>query len=118
MKHILIVLLLSVAGWAQDTPKSATAVPWNTGNDFLQVCSDTSDYSMQSLECVSYVMGVWDGFVLGKPGQSYCINDEATPLQLKRIVVKYISAHPERAHTATASLTIDAIQAAFPCPSK
>jgi len=123
MKRVLILILLSGASWAQDAPKKAPEQPqalgalWDRGNDFMRTCAETPDRSVQGAACVAYIMGVWDGFFFGKPGQAYCISDDATPLQLKRIVVKYISDHPEKAHKPSLELVIFAINEAFPCPS-
>ena len=121
---MLIVFVLSVACSPQDAPKKAVdqsqfpLALWDTGNQFLATCADVPDRSIQTAECVAYVMGVWDGFVFGEVRHSLCVNDYATPLQLKRITVNYIAAHPEKAHKASVLLVTDALKEAFPCPTK
>lgn len=47
-----------------------------------------------------------------------CIPDQATVLQLARVVVKWLGDHPERLHEAQSVLIVKALQDAFPCKSE
>ena len=72
----------------------------------MQVCSDSSTYSIQSMECVSYVMGVWDGFVLGKRANRFVSAMKRSILQLEKIVVTaYVSERPELAQHCRSRLS-------------
>jgi hypothetical protein len=44
-----------------------------------------------------------------------CIPDDATPLQLARVLVKWLHEHPGRLHELKSPLTMAALTDAFPC---
>jgi hypothetical protein len=46
-----------------------------------------------------------------------CLPDKAPTAELARVLVKWLRDHPERLHELKMSLTIDAFNAAFPCPA-
>jgi hypothetical protein len=44
-----------------------------------------------------------------------CIPEKVPPLQLARVVVKWLREHPEKLHEPISGLVTDAINAGFPC---
>jgi hypothetical protein len=104
-----------------------------TGNEFLAGCGDMPDSSPTSPtappefdwgRCQGYVIGIDDGVqlaydIVGQP-QPYCVPSEVTTGQLIRVLIKFIKDHPEKAHSKTKVLEVEAFINAFPCkqPSK
>ena len=91
---------------------------FDTGNDFLAACEHPKDERV-NFACTYYVFGVSDGidFTQRSENSVYCLNPRATMAQERNIVIHFMQAHPERAHTATVALISGALAAAFPCPN-
>ena len=80
------------------------------------------------MACLYYVNGFVTGINYGtgfaeektkqKVPTPFCDPKGVETGQLLRIVLKYISNHPENAHLPTARLIMLALGEAYPCPSK
>ena len=95
-----------------------------TGNEFLEMCEETlSDDSNKSLSftagyCVGAIHVTGDLLPFANDsitGPKVCLPPSATNKQVTRIVVKHLKDHPESLHLNSTSLTIVALQDAFPC---
>jgi Rap1a immunity proteins len=69
--------------------------------------------------CLSYVAGVWDGYVLHKVLSSspykVCTPKGLRSSQLARVVLKYFKEHPEDLHYSASEQALIALEKAFPC---
>jgi hypothetical protein len=98
-------------------PSLGSAAP--TGNDLLKECRAADNPSDaleegEALSCVQYIGGVADAFAYLEPTR-YCPPDYVTRDQTRRIVVKWLNAHPEKLHHDAAVLTLEALVNTFPC---
>jgi hypothetical protein len=130
MKRLgLIVILALCMSVSLATTQEHHQSVWNSGNDFLPLCGDMTDSptvppDFHWGECLGYIRGVDDGVemaydIMGQ-SQPYCIPSEVTSGQMSRVLIKFIKDHPEKAHSKTSVLEIEAFMNAFPCkqPSK
>ena len=76
----------------------------------------TPEQHLHYAACVSYVLGVADGYYLGSNGGSCVPNKgEVTSGQLGLVVFKYLDEHPEELHLHAGVLVVRALKKAFPC---
>ena len=102
------------------------------GNYLLRSCNylvaATTDSRLADRHYVGFCDGLTNGIVtmgyaqrpLLPPGSPLLIcppEYTPSPLQLARIVIKYVNDNPEKLHFESAVLTLLAIQKAFPCPA-
>ncbi len=143
MRHacLLVVLLLATPGStsviAQDQPRVIgedqrrlmTLAPdsselvgqeLSTGNELLARCGHAlgeqpgpRDIAAASA-CRSLVRSVLDMASLAR-SLGVCSPDEVTVIQAVRVVVSYLNAHPEELYQRDTTLTLRALQRAFPC---
>ena len=108
----LCLLLIPVPASGQAT----TVMTFDRGNDFLAACEHPKD-ELTNYACTYYVFGVADGidFTSGREKPVYCLDPHATMTQERSIVIRFMQAHPDRTHLATAALISDALRDAFPC---
>lgn len=101
---------------AQTTPHEAF---W-TGNDLYEACGRA-----RSPACLAYVAGVTDGWSLLEAtmvstGQvdkkRWCSPKGASTGQMRDVVGQYLERNPQNRHFSAASLTLEALAQAFPCP--
>lgn len=107
-----------------------------SGNDLYHACEAREDQSLSSF-CIGYVIGTWDGMVIGAVSAFYgasskgasvddinliwplvlgvCQPAGVTNEQIKDIFVKYLSEHPENRQVPARFLLLDAMREAFPC---
>ncbi|WP_079501617.1 Rap1a/Tai family immunity protein [Paraburkholderia hospita] len=121
MKKTILLALVALSGMpciilAQSQP----------GNFWLEQCTDPVLDSV----CLGYVHGLADGIdattivlnnsFAGKPNERlmYCIPHRVTTGQARDVFVHYLQAHPGSRHQPASGLFINAMQEAFPCPSK
>lgn len=104
---------------------ACTGVMASDGNDLLKWCKNASSDTpeIQSSFTAGFCLGTMqtvgeltpfinDG--LG-PGFKICPPSEITNGQAARVVVKYIQQNPEKLHLNATTLTIMALQNAYPC---
>jgi hypothetical protein len=120
---LLMLLLVSSVGFAADSKGASN----KTGNDLLPSCSlavdamDGKNLStaqlMDSANCLAYLSGFIDGYVLGAVGGSpiACFPEDGTVGQVARIVVKWMKDHPEKLNEAAPVCVLTALYNAFPC---
>lgn len=88
-----------------------------SGNDLWTECSATDGYNLGF--CLGFVVGIADamqGTSAGLSSGRVCIPSQVTGEQALDVVVKrYLAQHPEGRHYTAASITTDALAAAFPC---
>lgn len=117
-------------------PTAPTAPFWESGNAFLAGCAPGFEKADQPstqtdievvglLACIGFLHGVTDGMILGTSFANgatnttspapWCMPPTATAIQVGRVLVKYIRAHPETAHESPSVLALYAFRDAFPC---
>jgi Rap1a immunity proteins len=83
-----------------------------TGNKLLEICQD------DAAQCVRYIQGVTDGQLAAITATSrdvaYCIPHESTAVQVKDVVVRFLTDHPELRHRPAAMLVANALANAWP----
>jgi Rap1a immunity proteins len=92
------------------------------GSDILQKDNAVADVGL----CLGYLSGFRDSHTADsliinriKPGLNfYCMPDSVTPGQMARVVVKYLSDHPEVLHKSRPFVVLDSFMKAFPCGQK
>lgn len=96
--------------------EAGSAVMLETGNDLLTVCRGDL---LNILTCTVFLQGVYRGFMGGvafsKANPIICVPEGANGKQMRDIVVKYVTEHPETRHQTADLLTIKALNSAFPC---
>jgi hypothetical protein len=120
---LLLCIALIPGAQTQDEKRASI---WESGNAFLSACADLSESSRTS----GYEQGVCLGFVKGiEAGVSmaydyenrtapFCVPDEVTNGQMLRVLTKFITDHPEKAHYQTRVLELEALMKTFPCETK
>jgi len=100
-----------------------------SGTEFMRVCSPAGGGAGNDAQrlrseatCNAWVEGFADGFtvhdeLLGVPraDRMVCIPRNATNVQIIRVIGKYISGNPDKAHRATRLVASLALAQAFPC---
>jgi hypothetical protein len=100
-----------------------------SGCNFLEICSAVdSDQKgdpvriQNDAACLGWVEGFRDGFtvhdeLLGVPRKDriVCIPSGVTSVQLVRVIKKYLTDNPDKAHRATRLVASVALAGAFPC---
>jgi hypothetical protein len=128
--YVLFLLLINPTSVLKSresaTPQGSHAIS-ASGNVFADFCKHLDDvenlrYVSENGVCIGWVQGftqgvtVTDEFLqIPKEKRMMCPPDEVTFGQYSRIIYKYISDHPERAHMATRYLASEALMRAFPC---
>jgi hypothetical protein len=125
----IILLMCSPTSVLESKPPSPQ-VPRSiseTGNDFLYFCKHTDDtddsrFFAGNGICLGWVQGFTQGITISneflqtpQDKRMTCPPDGVTFGQDARIIYKYISDHPERAHLVTRYLASEALIQAFPC---
>lgn len=77
------------------------------GSQLLEFYSDQANYDT----------GVFDGYVTGIVdfNKGFCVPEEVTSIQLSKVVLKYLTEHPDQLHFSAASLVVPALEEAYPC---
>ena len=124
MRCVWFALLLLVSSALATAQKDTTSL-MDTGNGYLDVCDHADVLPAVGMTCLAYVNGVIEGITLEHDfakkrgaatiGAPFCVPQGVTLGQEGAIVVKYMKAHPEKTHLATAVLILGAIRDAFPC---
>ena len=118
MRIIYIALLIALCGNAHGM----------TGNELSSQCAgftmavdgiEPSLRGVKGLMCLAYITGVYDMYMEAAPYSSLltpiCVPAGATNGQMTSVVKKYLVNHPEDLHRYATSLSILALQDAFPC---
>ena len=83
-----------------------------SGNDLYTYINGDNAYDKGS--ALGFVVGIADGEESQKRPR-ICISDQVTRGQVRDVVKKYLTEHPEQRHFTAASLVIESLMAAFPC---
>lgn len=98
---------------------AAPATNFQSGNSLYSTCTtekgESTHYQDESF-CVGYIAGVADGLETMQElaGRKSCTPDAITQGQIRDVVKKYITEHPEKRHYTAASIVIMAIINAYP----
>ncbi len=96
----------------------ADAAMTGTGNELLETCKNESSM-FSSGACLGFVQGVTEGLLLQagtfKQKPLVCLPEGVTFGQMRDVVVKYLSEHPELRHYTGAQLTVLALANAWKC---
>jgi len=134
VRILLVPALLGiffVCSPASTVPKSTPEPPdiSRSGRDFLEVCSSIDSEGnkdpagiSRDATCLGWVEGFADGLLvhdelLGVPRRDRlaCVPRGVTPIQIVRVIKKYLAEYPEKAHRATRYIASLALAGAFPC---
>jgi hypothetical protein len=99
--------------------QSDTAALRNSGNDYVRICGAAAagQQSPNAAACGIWLTGVMDGL------QAYNTNMKVLPLfdasnvavgQVAKLVVNYVTAHPQQASLPTSALVLGALVEAYP----
>lgn len=90
----------------------------DTGNDFMSRCADEAGQYDQGY-CLGFLVAITEGEegFLKKEDRTFCLPDDVSKGQVRRLVHKYLVDHPESTHHTAGALAVDALTAAFPCAS-
>jgi len=116
-----ILMLLAVAGLALSAQKAAGAEDGGSANWVMHGCRSILQHP-HSREifrgglCYGAVGTALD-LAAGSLGV-ICPPPSVTTAQAVRVVTQYIEARPARMHERFASLSLEALQAAWPCPAR
>lgn len=118
MTHRAAILLrvVTVLGILLGSCGSVTAKDIESGNYWLPVCREST--GVRYIECLTFIQG----FALGVQAQHemggkwvYCVEAGVSFGQFRLILLKYLSAHPEKLHMHISKLYVAAMREAFPC---
>ena len=97
---------------------SPTLANYLTGKDLYADCSKPQGSFSQGF-CSGYVSGVVDAieyYQVSKGAEkSVCVPKEASIGQVKEIVVRFLTQHPDPRNNTASSLVSDALRNTFPC---
>ena len=89
-----------------------------TGKDLYGDCSKPQGSFSQGF-CSGYISGVVDAiehYQVSKGAEKIvCVPKEASIGQVKEVVVRYLTQHPDERNNTASSLVWDAVRKAFPC---
>jgi len=89
----------------------------SSGDYWLSVCQSSDP--IEETQCLSYVLGVWDGLVVAgtaaKTKSDICSPKRVSARQLADIFVKYARASHEVRHMSGRVLIVASFMGAFPC---
>lgn len=130
---ILSGLLVVCLGFSSVTASHGEAAQeadiGKSGTEFMRVCSaagagvgNDAQRRQSDVTCQGWVEGFVDGFtvhdeLLGVPraDRMVCIPRDVTNVQIIRVIGKYVSGNPDKAHRATRLVASLALAQAFPC---
>ena len=141
MKKLSVVVFLSVAsfvGVAYTTPQNggvahAKAQTPQDGNRLLKACGQMirgiegekqdSEQLMEAAYCFGYIAGFLDAYAWGieirEVQPLYCLPDDGIEEgQAARIIVKWMTDHPDKLHLYDAEIMLRALRDAFPCKNE
>jgi len=118
MKLALLVLLLCLPAIALAQSGSGAELR-NSGTDYVRICGATAQgqANQHAAACGIWLTGVVDGL------QAYNANLKALPLfdapnvtvgQVAKLVVNYVTSHPQQAQLPTAALVLGALVESYP----
>jgi hypothetical protein len=118
MKPTLLALLLSLPAIAM-AQSTGGAELRNSGTDFVRVCGSAAQGqpSQYAGVCNIWLTGVMDGL------QAYDSNTKVLPLfdapnitvgQVSKLLINYITSHPQQAQFPTAALVLGALVDSYP----
>lgn len=118
MKSVLFVLLLAVPGIAFAQANSGAELR-NSGTDYVRICGSSAQGqpNQYAAVCNVWLTGVVDGM------QAYNANMKVLPLfdapnitvgQVSKLVINYVTSHPQQAQMPTAALVLGALVEAYP----
>jgi hypothetical protein len=118
MKPALLALLFCLSAIAVAQTGSGAELR-NSGNEFVRVCGSTAQGQPNQYAgaCNVWLTGVVDGL------QAYNANMKVMPLfdapninvgQVSKLVVNYVTSHPQQAQFPTAALVLGALVESYP----
>ncbi|MFZ1136976.1 MAG: Rap1a/Tai family immunity protein [Candidatus Korobacteraceae bacterium] len=118
MKSALFVLLLAAPAIAFAQAGSGAELR-NSGTDYVRICGPTAQGQANQYQgvCNVWLTGVVDGM------QAYNANMKVLPLfdapnitvgQVSKLVINYVTSHPQQAQMPTAALVLGALVDAYP----
>ena len=117
MKPAILALLFCIPTLV--FAQSDTAALRNSGNDYVRICGAAAQgqQSPNAAACGIWLTGVLDGL------QAYNTNMKSPPLfdapnvaigQVAKLLVNYVTSHPQQASLPTSALVLGALVEAYP----
>jgi hypothetical protein len=117
MKFAILTLLFCLPTFA--FAQSDTAALRNSGNDYVRICGAAAQgqFSPNAAACGIWLTGVMDGL------QAYNTNMKSLPLfdapnvtlgEVSKLLVNYVTSHPQQASLPTSALVLGALVEAYP----
>jgi hypothetical protein len=117
MKSAILALLFFLPALA--FAQSDVAALRNSGNDYVRICGAATQgqQSPNAAACGIWLTGVMDGL------QAYNTNTRVLPLfdaqnvtlgEVSKLVVNYVTSHPQQASLPTSALVLGALVEAYP----
>jgi len=117
MKSALLAFLFTLTTFA--LAQSDVVALRNSGNDFVRICGAAAQgqQSPNAAACGIWLTGVMDGL------QAYNSNMKVLPLfdapnptlgEVSKLVVNYVTSHPQQASLPTSALVLGALVEAYP----
>ena len=123
----LLGLVLPLAAVAYDplrplAPDEVTVGPAPQSLTGAQLHAKCADPEADAAACLGYLSGVVDGLEVAYDAlgaaQGTCLPDwlHGKPLELRKLVLKYLESHRDEWDSGAGYLIAEALQVAFPCP--
>ena len=114
----LLIASVGQVGAQTSTEPNNTVVTYLSGGEMLNYCRDANHREA----CTGFVMGVADTAAEVSAAGSIvrpfrvCRPAEVSGSQARDVILQFLQAHPGELHYSAASLAIQALAAAWPCP--
>ena len=119
MVGVAVALVIVALIWGAVSPTWAASI---TGNDLYEDCQAKTTnpiYYQKRFGCLGYINGVLDATIgpdNGLVGFKFCPADTITRGQVRDVVIKWLSDHPQDRDIQASILVVIALREAWPCP--
>jgi hypothetical protein len=110
-KTFVLAISLTLASAVARAGSVAAFVSGNTLHDLCKTGASSNPAA-----CTSYIVGAIDA--INADGTHLCLPAGVIAEQMRDVVARWLSDHPERRQEAAAGLVSAAVQSVFPCPPR
>lgn len=87
--------------------------------DFEEVATSDLTQAYEMGSCYGFLKGLNESLsMMSQFYKFYCLPNEATNLQIRLVVMKYLKSNPEDLHQSSSLLFVNAMGKSFPCPKE
>jgi Rap1a immunity proteins len=109
LAYVALIALVMVMAVVMPGNSQTTYGAFYSGNELFETCK------RNPAVCLGYVSGSFDA-IGGEWGGRTCPPKEVTNVQIRDVVMKFLTDHSEHRHFSAAALIAIALSVAFPCP--